>query len=172
MLVMVISTVQTLHEILQLFYIINCIFIRPKKQIAAICKSSFFCVLKFALIFIWWSVETLPLCVDSITVFCYYMCFKKIKLQKNGFKLFDMRYSEREKNNMTPTHWHNFSVLSHFQGFLRAEMHILIFLAVVLFAPPCATQGKRRTSRKVMGGGQSTKKSKWKLSEKKFMHVE
>ena len=35
-LVMVISTVQMLHEILQLFYII-----RPNKQIAAICKSSF-----------------------------------------------------------------------------------------------------------------------------------
>ena len=40
-LVMVISTVQMLHEILQLFYIINCILIRPNKQIAAICKSSF-----------------------------------------------------------------------------------------------------------------------------------
>ena len=34
-------TVQMLHEILQLFYIINCILIRPNKQIAAICKSSF-----------------------------------------------------------------------------------------------------------------------------------
>ena len=54
-LVMVISTVQMLHEILQLFYIINCILIRPNKQIAA--NSSylqvvFFCVQKFALIFI------------------------------------------------------------------------------------------------------------------------
>ena len=36
----------------------------------------------------------------------------------------------------------NFSVVSHFQVFLRAEMHILIFLAVVLFAPPCPTQGE------------------------------
>ena len=44
----------------------------------------FFCVLKFALIFIWWSVETLLLCVDSIIVFCYYMCFQKIKFQKTG----------------------------------------------------------------------------------------
>ena len=41
MLVMVKSTVQLLPEILQLLYIINCILIRPKKQIAAICKSSF-----------------------------------------------------------------------------------------------------------------------------------
>ena len=32
----------------------------------------------------------------------------------------------------------NFSVLPHFQVFLPAEMHVLIFLAVVLFAPPCA----------------------------------
>ena len=51
----------------------------------------------------------------------------------------------------------NFSVLSHFQVFLRAEMHILIFLAVVLFAHPRATQGKGRTIRKVMEGGRSTK---------------
>ena len=41
MLVMVKSTVQLLPEILQLLYIINCILIRPNKQIATICKSSF-----------------------------------------------------------------------------------------------------------------------------------
>ena len=52
----------------------------------------------------------------------------------------------------------NFSVLSHFQVFLRAEMHILIFLAVVLFALPCATPRKGRTISKVMVGGRSTKK--------------
>ena len=52
----------------------------------------------------------------------------------------------------------NFPVLSHFQVFLRAEMHILIFLAVVLFAPPCATDCKGRTIRKVMVGRRSTKK--------------
>ena len=53
-------------------------------------------------------------------------------------------------------------------------MHILIFLAVVLFAPPCATDCKGRTIRKVMVGRRSTKKNscKGKLSEKKFMHVE
>ena len=37
-------------------------------------------------------------------------------------------------------------------------MHILIFLAVVLFAPPCATDCKGRTIRKVMVGRRSTKK--------------
>ena len=53
----------------------------------------------------------------------------------------------------------NFSVLSDFQVFLRAEMHILIFLAVVLFALPCAPSScKGRTIRKVMVGGRSTKK--------------
>ena len=54
-------------------------------------------------------------------------------------------------------------------------MHILIFLAVVLFAPPCATDCKGRTIRKVMVGGRSTKKKnscRGKLSEKKIMHVE
>ena len=53
----------------------------------------------------------------------------------------------------------NFSVLSDFQVFLRAEMHILIFLAVVLFALPCAPSPRKgRTIRKVMVGGRSTKK--------------
>ena len=68
----------------------------------------------------------------------------------------------------------SFSVLSHFQVFLRAEMHLLIFLAVVLFGPPRATQGKGRTIRKVMGGGRSTKKKfmHGKIKWKKFMHVE
>ena len=65
----------------------------------------------------------------------------------------------------------NFSVLSDFQVFLRAEMHILIFLAVVLFALPCAPSPcKGRTIRKVMVGGRSTKKNSCKgiLSEKKI----
>ena len=65
----------------------------------------------------------------------------------------------------------NFSVLSDFQVFLRAEMHILIFLAVGLFALSCAIQRKRRIIRKVMVGGQSTKKKnscKGKFSKKKY----
>ena len=53
----------------------------------------------------------------------------------------------------------NSSVLSDFQVFLRAEMHILIFLAVVLFALPCAPSPRKgRTIRKVMVGGRSRKK--------------
>ena len=49
---------------------------------------------------------------------------------------YDPQDSEIEVNvHLLPN---NFSDLSHFQVFLRAEMHILIFLAVVLFAPPCA----------------------------------
>ena len=49
-------------------------------------------------------------------------------------------------------------------------MHILIFLAVGLFALPCATQRKGRIIRKVMVGGRSTKKNscKGKFSEKKY----
>ena len=65
----------------------------------------------------------------------------------------------------------NFSVLSDFQVFLRAEMHILIFLAVVLFALPCAPSPRKgRTIRKVMVGGRSRKKNSCKgiLSEKKI----
>ena len=112
MLVMVISTVQMLHEILQLFYNRKLHFNKAQKDNSSYLQVVFFCILKYALIFIWWSVETPLLCVDSIIVFCYYMCFKKIKLQKNGFKLFDTRYSEREKNNMTPTYWDRSECLS------------------------------------------------------------
>ena len=78
------------------------------------------------------------------------MCFKNIKLQKTGLnsltraivkeRKYDPRDTEIEVNvYLLPN---NFSVLSHFQVFLRAEMHILIFLAVLLFALPCAVQGK------------------------------
>ena len=78
------------------------------------------------------------------------MCFKKIKFKKTGLnsltraivkeRKFDPKDTEIEVNiYLLPN---NFSVLSHFQVFLGAEMHILIFLAVVLFAPPCATYGK------------------------------
>ena len=94
------------------------------------------------------------------------MCFKNIKLQKTGLnsltraivkeRKYDPKDTEIEVNvYLLPN---NFSVLSHFQVFLRAEMHILIFLAVVLFAPPCATDCKGRTIRKVMVGRRSTKK--------------
>ena len=113
-------------------------------QIAAICKSSFY-VRNIALTFIWWSVWTLLVREDSIIVFRYYVSKKKLNY-KNGLKLFDTCYSEREKiwphdTNVEVNVYllpNNFSVLSHFQVFLLAEMHILIFLAVVLFAPPCA----------------------------------
>ena len=96
------------------------------------------------------------------------MCFKKIKLQKTGLnsltraivkeRKYDPQDTEIEVNVYLLSN--NFSVLSHFQVVLGAEMHILIFVAVVLFAPPCATQRQRkgRTIRKVMGGGRSTKK--------------
>ena len=50
-------------------------------------------------------------------------------------------------------------------------MHILIFLEVGLFALSCATQRKGRIIRKVMVGGQRTKKKnscKGKFSEKKI----
>ena len=95
------------------------------------------------------------------------MCFKNIKLQKTGLnsltraivkeRKYDPKDTEIEVNvYLLPN---NFSVLSHFQVFLRVEMHILIFLAIVLFAPPGATQGKGRTIRNVMGGGRGTKKN-------------
>ena len=102
------------------------------------------------------------------------MCFKNIKLQKTGLnsltraivkeRKYDPKDTEIEVNvYLLPN---NFSVLSHFQVFLRAEMHILIFLAVVLFALPCATPRKGRTIRKVMVGGRSTKKNSCKLNIK------
>ena len=88
--------------------------------------------------------------MDSIIVCCYYICFKNIKSQKTGLnsltraivkeRKYDPKDTEIEVNvYLLPN---NFSVLSHFQVFLRAEMHILIFLAVLLFALPCAVQGK------------------------------
>lgn len=78
------------------------------------------------------------------------MCFKNIKLQKTGLnsltraivkeRKYDPKDTEIEVNvYLLPN---NFSVLSHLQVFLRAEMHILIFLAVLLFALPCVVQGK------------------------------
>ena len=68
------------------------------------------------------------------------MCFKKIKLQKTGLNSLTLAIVKEKVNvYLLPN---NFPVLSHFQVFLRAEMHILIFLAVVLFAPPCDTFGK------------------------------
>ena len=96
------------------------------------------------------------------------MCFKKIKLQKTGLNSLTLAIVKERKYDPQDTEIevnvyllsNNFSVLSHFQVVLGAEMHILIFVAVVLFAPPCATQRQRkgRTIRKVMGGGRSTKK--------------
>ena len=53
-------------------------------------------------------------------------------------------------------------------------MHILIFLAVGLFALSCAIQRKRRIIRKVMVGGQSTKKkihARENLVKKNIMHT-
>ena len=78
------------------------------------------------------------------------MCFKKIKLQKTGLNSLTLAIVKERKYDPKDTEIEvnvcllpdNFSVLSHFQVFLPAEMHILIFLAVVLFAPPCATYGK------------------------------
>ena len=54
-------------------------------------------------------------------------------------------------------------------------MHILIFLEVGLFALSCATQRKGRIIRKVMVGGQRTKKkihARENLVKKNIMHVE
>ena len=101
---------------------------------SVICKSSFFN-------YIWWRAETLFL--YYLTVVHYYM--------SSGFKLFDTHYSERENwiwpHDKTKLKWRlifllkkNF-VLSQFQVFLRAEMHILIFLTVPLFVPPCDACG-------------------------------
>ena len=107
-------------------------------QVATICKSSFH-VRNIALLFFRWSVETFLLREDSIIVFRYYMCFKGLNSLTRAIvneRKYYLQDTKMEVNvYLLPN---NFSVLSHFQVFLRAEMHILIFLAVGLLAPPCA----------------------------------
>ena len=139
------------HEYCSYFYIINCILIRPNTKIAAICKSSFF-TLKNEIcpyFYLMKCINASIMCGLDNGILLLYV-FQKLNY-KNGFKLFDTCYIVTERKYdphdteikvnvyLLPN---NFSVLSHFQVFLRAEMHILIFLAVVLFAPPCASAGE------------------------------